>query len=76
MLTISISYHFLQVQDDDFYLLKYFVEYLLITQQYLCYIAVVSFNVGGNLEKTTDLPQETDQLYHIMRSSQEDYFRN
>jgi hypothetical protein len=32
-----------------------------------CYIMVVSF-IGGGTEylKTTDLPQVTDKLYHIM----------
>ena len=30
------------------------------------YIVVVSFIGGWNLEKTKDLPQVTDKLYHIM----------
>jgi hypothetical protein len=39
-------------------------------QQYFSYIMAVSFIGGGNrstyAEKTTDLPQVTDKLYHIM----------
>ena len=38
-------------------------------QQYFSYIVVVSFSVGGNLEypeKTIDLSQVADKLYHIM----------
>jgi hypothetical protein len=38
-------------------------------QQYFSYIVAVSFIGGGNrstyAEKTTDLPQVTDKLYHI-----------
>jgi hypothetical protein len=38
-------------------------------QQYFNYIVAVSFIGGGNrstyAEKTTDLPQVTDKLYHI-----------
>jgi hypothetical protein len=38
-------------------------------QQYFSYIMAVSFIGGGNrstyAEKTTDLPQVTDKLYHI-----------
>jgi len=37
--------------------------------QYFSYIVTVSFIGGGNREyqeKTTDLPQVTDKLYHIM----------
>jgi len=36
-------------------------------QQYFSYIVSVSFTGGGNLEypeKTTDLPEVTDKLYH------------
>jgi len=38
-------------------------------QQYFSYIVAVSSIGGGNLnprEKTTNLPQVTDKLYHIM----------
>ena len=35
-------------------------------QQYFSYIVAVSFIGGGNPEKTTDLSQVTDKLYHIM----------
>ena len=35
-------------------------------QQYFSYIVVVSFDCGGNPEKTTDLSQVTDKLYHKM----------
>jgi len=38
-------------------------------QQYFSYIVAVSFIGGGNRstqKKTTDLPQVTDKLYHIM----------
>jgi hypothetical protein len=38
-------------------------------QQYFSYIVAVSFIGGGNrstyAEKTTDLPQVTDKLYHM-----------
>jgi hypothetical protein len=38
-------------------------------QQYFSYIVAVSFIGGGNrstyAEKTTDVPQVTDKLYHI-----------
>ena len=35
-------------------------------QQYFSYIVAVSFIDGGNQRKTTDLPQVTDKLYHII----------
>jgi hypothetical protein len=35
-------------------------------QLYVSYIVAVSFIGGGNLEKTTNLPQVTVKLYHIM----------
>jgi hypothetical protein len=34
-------------------------------QQYFSYIVAVSFIGGTYAEKTTDLPQVTDKLYHI-----------
>jgi hypothetical protein len=42
---------------------------LIAVYGYFRYIVVVCFNGGGNWnsdEKTIDLPQVTDELYHIM----------
>jgi hypothetical protein len=35
-------------------------------KQYFSYIVAVSFIGGRKPEKTTDLPQVTEKLYHIM----------
>jgi hypothetical protein len=38
----------------------------LLNKQYFSNIVAVSFIGGGNREKTTDLSEVSDKLYHIM----------
>ena len=45
---------------------QWLVGWFMVFQQYFSYIVAVSFIGGGNREKTTDLSQVTDKLYHIM----------